>query len=912
VCPGKASAIDWRFWALLALFGLVVGLHLVTPRLDSDQAITGLMGLHILRGEFPIFFWGQHHAGVPESYGAAVTFTLLGVSRFALSLVPALAALATVLALHRTAALLWGPGAGHLAMLFATIVSPYVLAHYVRARAYYIEHLLLGQLVLLGAALWLARPLSEPARARALVVMGLAGGVGLYCGFQIVDALLPAALALLWVDPRLPLRRATWLAVAAFALGSLPFWIYNLTHDWATFATGARFAGSQTGGAAARVLAGDLLPVILGVQEYIGTPPYLPWPLSMTVPAVVAAAVGVVLVHAVWGTGRRRDPARAGDVLVLLTLAVTLGAVWYGRFLSAPRYLVPLAPPLALTLARATQLTWRRAPVVVGVAVGAYLLAVGVGLVDDLTVLHADKRAVYRTERAQDQALFAFLAARGLTRTYGYEYWLTARLTFDAGERIIVAEPIRDKHPPFTQAVDATRRPAYIVRAGLELFENWVAALQLPRFEHERVDPYTIFWDFAPPPPATPVSRAGWTVRTSRGVGEPASLVDGRFDTGWSSAPGPPASAWVEVDVGRPQVVSGAVLLTDQPEHVPQQLVIDAETANGAVRTVSRYDTGGFAPLWRNGALRTAPGRTLVVRFPPVEARRIRLQEQARGGTWAVAELFLLAPGDGTVVAPALAAGRRLEADGALGAALAQYREAIRAVPDDPEGYAEFARLAGDLGLAGGWPAERARGFARAGLVEEARALYGTVAAQLGSGLLHAELAADRARLAAAAGAESEARRLAAEATAVRTPREHVGAVFGHAVELTGHTIETPRVRAGGTAELAYHWRLLRRSAGGLVVSVQFLAADGTSGRFGDDHPLPQPIRGLDPAAAQHVMERRRLAVPETTPPGRYHMVIAVREAASGRRLHRWWHGVLPLPTRTVEVGTLEVLAPGV
>src|SRR5215510_15935683 len=97
---------DWRFWGLLALFALLVGLHLAAPRLDSDQAVTGLMGVHILRGEFPIFFWGQHHAGVPESYGAAVTFFLLGVSRYALNLVPALAAFGLMLLVYRTGRLL--------------------------------------------------------------------------------------------------------------------------------------------------------------------------------------------------------------------------------------------------------------------------------------------------------------------------------------------------------------------------------------------------------------------------------------------------------------------------------------------------------------------------------------------------------------------------------------------------------------------------------------------------------------------------------------------------------------------------------------------------------------------------------------------------------------------------------------
>src|SRR6059036_1023534 len=80
----SAAWRDGRFWALTLLFVLVLGLHLLTPRLDSDQAVTGLMGWHVLQGEFPIFFWAQHHAGVPESYGAAVTFYLFGLSRLPL------------------------------------------------------------------------------------------------------------------------------------------------------------------------------------------------------------------------------------------------------------------------------------------------------------------------------------------------------------------------------------------------------------------------------------------------------------------------------------------------------------------------------------------------------------------------------------------------------------------------------------------------------------------------------------------------------------------------------------------------------------------------------------------------------------------------------------------------------------
>ena len=240
------------------------------------------------------------------------------------------------------------------------MVSGYDAANYTLARAYYVEHLLVGQVVLLGAALWLARPLSEPARCRVAIAMGLAGGLGLYFNFQIVDALIPALLALLLVEPRLPFRRAAWLGVGAFLLGSLPFWVYNLTHEWATVATGARFQGHLSGLETARILAVDRLPVVLGVRAGTDQPAHLPGPLAWTIPLIVGGAVLLLAVRVVTGIGRlRRDSARAGEALLLVGLAVTLGMVWYGGYVRVPRYLLPLIPLLALVLARAAQLTWR-------------------------------------------------------------------------------------------------------------------------------------------------------------------------------------------------------------------------------------------------------------------------------------------------------------------------------------------------------------------------------------------------------------------------------------------------------------------------------------------------------------------------------------------------------------------------
>jgi hypothetical protein len=55
---------------------------LVTGKIpfDSDEAVEGLMALHVLNGELPAFFWGQAFKGVPEVYASAGAFALFGSS----------------------------------------------------------------------------------------------------------------------------------------------------------------------------------------------------------------------------------------------------------------------------------------------------------------------------------------------------------------------------------------------------------------------------------------------------------------------------------------------------------------------------------------------------------------------------------------------------------------------------------------------------------------------------------------------------------------------------------------------------------------------------------------------------------------------------------------------------------------
>ena len=896
-----------RAWAVGGLFVLLIGLQLATPGLDSDQAVTGLMGLHVLRGELPLFFWSQHHAGVPEAYLAAVSFAFLGVSRLALDLVPAVVAAGLMVALYRTGAVLFGPGAGLAAVLCATVVSPYVAVHYVLARGYYIEHLLLAQLVLLGAALWLRALPALPApaaRARILIAMGLAGGVGFYCGFQIAAALLPATLALLLASPGLPWRREAWLGAGAFLVGSAPFWAYNLTHDWATFTTGMRFQGAFDAAATTSLLTGDLLPVLLGVKAYVGTPLFLPVPVAWLPLAVAGAAWTVLALRVLFGLRRlRQSPALAGEALCVVTAAVVLGLVWYGRYVQVPRYLLPMMPALALILARTGQLLWQRSRALTVALALLYLVPVGTGLVQELKVLWPAERQAYQAERDADQALLTFLRARGLTGAYGYEYWLSPRLTFDAAETVVVAHPARNRYAGHTLALDANPRPAYVLRGDLDRYENWLGALGI-RSQRAVVGPYGVYWDFTAPAPVHPLPRGGWRLEAATGQGEPAALADGRLGTRWASARGPEGSAWIAVDLDAGRPLAGVSLVADRPDRVPQRLDVAVIGADGRRHSVARVDTGGLTVLWRNGAPRTVPGRTLTVRFAPVEARRVILTDLGPGGAWAVAELFLHGPGPAPPDIAGGAEGARLEAAGQRGAALVAYREAMRRAPDDPDGYEGFARLRAELAARAGTRVELADRLADLGLAADARALYVELGVNVGRDALHVDLTHRLARLAAATGETAEAQRLEQGLAAALSGSQPVGARFGRDVTLVDRALEPSRARAGESVMLTYRWRL---AGARLVRPFAFTDFRAAHHRFGDHRPLPRPIADW-PGGVQELIDRRRITVPPDTPPGSYRVVVHLIDPVSGSRVRRYWLGLLPTTAFSVDLGQVEVV----
>src|SRR5262245_44516692 len=161
-------------WLLaFVVAGALVWIALLrAPDVWYDEATTGLMGLAVLRGDFPLYFFGQPFMGALDAYLAAPLYHTFGVSVRMLKVLPLVLVLAWM---ALTVWLAW-EGFGRRAATFtaALLALPpdFLLSWTVEARTHYQLSVVLGTLALL-----LALRVSVSPRRAAFVGFGVLGGV---------------------------------------------------------------------------------------------------------------------------------------------------------------------------------------------------------------------------------------------------------------------------------------------------------------------------------------------------------------------------------------------------------------------------------------------------------------------------------------------------------------------------------------------------------------------------------------------------------------------------------------------------------------------------------------------------------------------------------------------------------------
>jgi hypothetical protein len=301
------------------------------PGTDSDDSTTGLMARHILlRGERPIFFYGQAYMGSIEAYVVALMFALMGISlaslKYGLIAIYACFMVAMYVLLTRAFSRRWAL----VGLVLLALGADNVLFHQLMAYGGYLETLLFGALMCVAAA-WLVGAEASPARRRqrswAFAGWGLAAGLGIWSDPLVLPFVAISGLFLVlacWQEIRGALGG---LALVGLLVGVSPWIIYAATAPTPTAAASFLQSAPQAhdvGASAAPTLRQELTDQVLGtvlisVPNKTGVIPMCPvtadaaWPPSHWTTLAVQRCM---VVRGLWGAG----------FLALLGVAVALEA----------------------------------------------------------------------------------------------------------------------------------------------------------------------------------------------------------------------------------------------------------------------------------------------------------------------------------------------------------------------------------------------------------------------------------------------------------------------------------------------------------------------------------------------------------------------------------------------------------
>lgn len=194
---------------------------------NSDEAIIGLMGKHILEGRsHPFYMYGQpYNAGAAwEAYLAAMAFAIFGVGVIPLKGCIVVLSLVCLVLFYRMALRLHEQQTAILStLLFA--LSPSLLKWHFQVRGYSWYFISIPVLTIL----FLSVTSCDAPKTRKVFLFGLASGLSVWC-LELVLSLNAALWILLGLRRKLSLRKAM-AGAAGFIAGYAPVIAFNLTHN---------------------------------------------------------------------------------------------------------------------------------------------------------------------------------------------------------------------------------------------------------------------------------------------------------------------------------------------------------------------------------------------------------------------------------------------------------------------------------------------------------------------------------------------------------------------------------------------------------------------------------------------------------------------------------------------------------
>jgi len=178
---------------LLAAFFTRFIMAITTFTSTIDTSTVGIMGIRILEGDRPLFYYGQNYMGALEGYGTALMFRLFGVSTTTLTLTPTLFAVGWAAAMYLVFKRLFCRWAGIAAALCVAIPGWYTIWYTMGSYGGYPETYLFGTL-----AIWVCLRFTDPDTPDFSfgnsLLLGILLALGVWTNLQVIPFFLVAAL----------------------------------------------------------------------------------------------------------------------------------------------------------------------------------------------------------------------------------------------------------------------------------------------------------------------------------------------------------------------------------------------------------------------------------------------------------------------------------------------------------------------------------------------------------------------------------------------------------------------------------------------------------------------------------------------------------------------------------------------
>ncbi|MFH0879695.1 MAG: hypothetical protein V2A34_08280 [Lentisphaerota bacterium] len=602
---------------------------------DPDCGIVALMAKHMSEGrEFPVFFYGQSYMGSLEPAVSALFCRLFGVSGFMVNLGPALVGFLLLPVLFFWGRKAGGHAAGLAAMLFCVIGPDQFYNFQFAARGGYPIALLLGTLVLMMSASLVHETRTREGKPRPLpfLLLGFLAGLGWWSNPIIMAALLTSGLMFL-AGLRLSVLR--WqiapAALLGFMAGSLPFWMWNATHGWDSFAFLTAFQGTSLR-AGARFLV-ERSVRLLGLE---GMPFWMKGPLLL-----FYAGLPLALLAQTTRRLFRRD-IREADLQVMAALIfLGLSSVLFMRshfsHLNTVRYLLPFVPALALLIGKGTAegdrlLPWRLAWIPLLIILLTQLPAVG----------RTREHALSNPENLRRQnEIRVFLAHNRIEAVYAN--YMFHSLNFLLGEEFCFSTIRNERYPLNAQRMDQADRIAVANNnGGIKEFMHYAGG----GIQWQQAGDVYFVHGFSPPVfNLREIGSSQWTLRAhSLGQEKPAAITDDNLDTMMNASGNGTNSDWLVIQFRRP-VPLKAIRWISHNDQYPAGWSAAVKTEGDAgweplikPTPASLYFWSGERPFWGGEAYRLEARLTPQ---RPVQALRITLQSGGKNSDWNLADLQL-------------------------------------------------------------------------------------------------------------------------------------------------------------------------------------------------------------------------------------------------------------------------------